>query len=123
MCFLMRRQPPTSTRTYSLYPYSTYFRSFMNYCYILFSNKLNRFYTGASHNDLNERILKHNDHSYGNHRFTAKANDWELFLSIECESFAEARRIELHIKKMKSSNYIRNLKKYQEIIEKLKSSV
>ena len=93
----------------------------MNYCYIIFSKKLDRFYIGACHDDLYSRIQKHNDHSYGNHRFTAKANDWGLFLSIECETFSIARRIELHIKRMKSSNYIRNLKKYSELIEKLKN--
>ncbi len=48
----------------------------MNYCYIIFSKKLDRFYIGACHDDLYSRIQKHNDHSYGNHRFTAKANDW-----------------------------------------------
>ncbi|MDV3309873.1 MAG: GIY-YIG nuclease family protein [Cyclobacteriaceae bacterium] len=48
------------------------------YCYILFSNSLNRFYTGISR-ELNERILKHNDHSYGNNRFTAKANAGNCF--------------------------------------------
>jgi len=93
----------------------------MNCCYIIFSKKLNRFYTGTCHDDLDSRIQKHNDHSYGNHRFTAKANDWKLFLSIECETFAMARNIELHIKRMKSSQYIRNLKKYSELVEKLKN--
>ena len=93
----------------------------MNYCYILYSPKLNRFYTGICQSDLKERIQKHNDHSYGNHRFTAKTSDWELFLSIECKTFAMARRLELHIKKMKSSKYIGNLKRYPELVEKLKN--
>jgi len=68
-------------------------------CYIIFSKKLNRFYTGVTQSDLDERILKHNDGSYGDHRFTAKANDWALFLSIECESFKQATSIEKHVKK------------------------
>ncbi len=52
-------------------------------CYILFSQKLNRFYIGATQDSLEDRIKKHNTRSYGNHRFTAKADDWELFLSID----------------------------------------
>jgi putative endonuclease len=91
-------------------------------CYIIFSKKLNRFYIGVVHDDLNERINKHNDGSYGDHRFTAKATDWELFLVIETESFKQALTIEKHIKSMKSAVYIRNLSKYPEMIEKLKNS-
>jgi putative endonuclease len=90
-------------------------------CYIIFSSTLNRFYIGALQEDLLERIKKHNDHSYGEHRFTAQASDWELFLFIECPSYAMAVRIERHIKDMKSSTYIKNLKKYPEMIEKLKA--
>ncbi|RAI85645.1 GIY-YIG nuclease family protein, partial [Algoriphagus yeomjeoni] len=59
---------------------------------------------------LESRILKHNQHLHGNHRFTAKASDWELFLQLGAESFAHARRMELTIKKMKSSKYIKELK-------------
>lgn len=70
-------------------------------CYIIFSKK-------------------HNDGSYGDHRFTAKANDWELFICIECDSFKLATAIERHIKKMKSSTYIKNLKLYPEMIDKVK---
>ncbi|MBA3900956.1 MAG: GIY-YIG nuclease family protein [Bacteroidetes bacterium] len=92
----------------------------MAYCYILFSEKLNRFYTGACQTDINERIQKHNDHSYGNHRYTAKASDWDLFLLIDCQSYPQAINIERHIKKMKSSAYIKNLKTFPDIIEKLK---
>ena len=92
----------------------------MSFCYIIYSKKLNRFYTGACQNDLIERIKKHNNHSYGPHRFTALANDWELFFSIECSSFSMARKIEIHIKMMKSSKYIRNLKKYPELVQNLK---
>jgi putative endonuclease len=92
----------------------------MNHSYILYSKKLDRFYIGACHSDLHDRIAKHNDHAYGAHRYTAKANDWGLYLSIECHTFAMARRIELHIKKMKSSAYIKRLAEYPCIIEQLK---
>ena len=52
--------------------------------------------------------------------FTKIAEDWELFLKIECKDIFEARKIERHIKKMKSKKYLENLKKYPEIIKKLK---
>jgi putative endonuclease len=70
---------------------------------------------------LDERISKHNDGSYGNHRFTTKANEWELFICIECETFKQATSIEKQIKKMKSSVYIKNLKLYPDMIKKLKN--
>ena len=80
---------------------------------------MNRFYTGVTQESLEERIIKHNDHSYGNHRFTAKADDWELFLLLKVDEYSHAVRIEKKIKKMKSSKYIQNLKKYPELVEKL----
>ncbi len=69
---------------------------------------------------MNIRIEKHNSHEYGEHRFTAKTEDWKLFLSIECSSYSQAMRIEKQIKRMKSSIYIHNLLKYPEMILKLK---
>jgi putative endonuclease len=88
-------------------------------CYILHSNKLNKFYIGVTQDDIVSRIKKHNDSSYGNHRFTAKATDWELFLFIDCLDYSQALRIERKIKSMKSSVYIRNLVAYPELVEKL----
>ncbi|MCF8358973.1 MAG: GIY-YIG nuclease family protein, partial [Prolixibacteraceae bacterium] len=41
------------------------------FAYILFSEKLNRFYVGSTHESIEQRLEKHNQHSYGNHRFTA----------------------------------------------------
>ncbi len=93
----------------------------MNCCYILFSEKLNRFYIGACHDDLIIRIEKHNSHDYGSHRYTAKAGDWILFLKIECQTYSEAIRIEKYIKSMKSSTYIKNLRSYPEMVAKLKT--
>ena len=89
-------------------------------CYILFSNKLGRFYVGATQDVLSERIRKHNAHEYGAHRYTAKADDWELFFDIECSTYPLAVRIEKHIKKMKSRGFIHNLKRYPELVERLK---
>lgn len=92
----------------------------MNSCYIIFSKKLNRFYIGVCQDDLLERLKRHNEHSYGLHRFTAKAIDWELFLNIECDSYSQSIKIERHIKNMKSKAYIKNLLLFPEIIAKLK---
>ncbi|MDA3818702.1 MAG: hypothetical protein PF486_15070, partial [Prolixibacteraceae bacterium] len=59
----------------------------------------------------NKRLEKHNNHSYGNHRFTAKANDWVVFLIIEARDYPHAIiRIERKIKAMKNRKYIQNLK-------------
>ena len=88
-------------------------------CYILYSKKLSRFYIGACQDSLEDRIKKHNDHTYGNHRFTAAANDWSLFLRIGVMDYAHAIRLERKIKTMKSSKYIQNLKKYPELIQKI----
>jgi len=52
-------------------------------------------------------------------KYTSKADDWELFLTIDCKIKQQATNIESHIKKMKSKVYIQNLKKYPEMIEKL----
>lgn len=82
----------------------------MSLCYILYSPNLGKFYTGITSESLDSRLDKHNKKTYGNHRFTANASDWELFLKIDSDSYAHARRIEIRIKKMKSTKFIRELK-------------
>ena len=89
-------------------------------CYIIFSEKLNRFYIGATQDDPKNRIAKHNNHTYGKHKYTAKASDWKLFIAIEAEDYPHATRIERFIKKQKSAVYIRNLIKYPELVQKIK---
>jgi putative endonuclease len=85
--------------------------------YILFSNRINRFYTGSCLN-LNERLDQHKNRVFPD-SFTSVADDWELFLSFENLEYNHARAIELRIKKMKSSKYIRNLKLHEELRNKL----
>ena len=77
---------------------------------------------GATQDDIDTRIDKHNQKTYGNHRYTAIAADWELFLFIPTKDYAQAIRIERKVKSMKSSIYIRNLAQYPEMIQKLLSS-
>ena len=91
----------------------------MNCCYILYSEKLDVFYTGATHDPIDHRIEKHNLHTYGKDKFTATTNDWKLYLSIPCDSFKQALAIEKHIKQMKRRKYLENLKQYPEMIQKL----
>ena len=65
--------------------------------YILFSKKLNRFYTGSC-KDLSQRLDQHKKKVFED-CFTAKADDWEVFLSIDELAPKSARLIESHIKK------------------------
>ncbi|MEN2282583.1 GIY-YIG nuclease family protein [Algoriphagus sp. SE2] len=89
------------------------------FVYILFSESLNRFYTGLTTLKVEERLENHLHKKYAGSNFTQKANDWTLFHSIKCKSFSQARNIELHVKRMKSSSYIKNLKLYPELQQKL----
>ena len=91
-------------------------------CYIIFSEKLNRFYIGATQNGMENRLAAHNSAEYGKSHFTSTANDWTLFLFIPTSDFAKAIRMERKIKSMKSVNYIYNLKKYPEMVDKLLTS-
>ena len=85
--------------------------------YILYSKKLSRFYTGSC-KDLAYRLNQHINKEYIR-SFTAKADDWELYFFKDDLSYQHARLIESHIKKMRSSKFKENIKKYPEIIEKL----
>ena len=85
------------------------------FVYILFSSSLDRFYIGSTRSSPEERLLKHNQKYYGNHKFTSIADDWILYHQIHCSGFSQARKIEDHLKKMKSKIFIKNLKKFPEI--------
>jgi putative endonuclease len=82
--------------------------------YILYSSSLNRYYIGSC-KDLLSRI---DDHfvKYFPDAYTSKGNDWILFFKIDN---SQARKIELHIKRMKSQTYVRNLKEYPELVVKI----
>ena len=89
------------------------------FVYILFSEKLNRFYTGVTTIELDERLENHLLKKYNKLNFTQKAEDWIIYHFLECDNFSLARKIELHIKRMKSKIYISNLKKYPDLGLKL----
>ncbi len=86
--------------------------------YILYSDKLDRFYTGST-SGFDVRMGFHNKPEA--RKYTAKANDWVLFDKIDCENKTQALAIEKHIKSMKSKIYLKNLKLYPEMKEKLKT--
>lgn len=84
--------------------------------YILRSNALNKFYIGSCVN-LQKRLVHHKNNLFPN-SFTKQANDWTIFLEIPNLEYNQARKIEQHIKRMKSAKFIQNLKTYPELIEK-----
>ncbi|MBZ4187989.1 GIY-YIG nuclease family protein [Niabella beijingensis] len=95
----------------------------MAYVYILYSPAAKRFYIGSCL-ELSDRLNEHRDKKHAG-SFTARYSDWELYFTIADLSYLQARKVEQHIKKMKSRKYIENLVLYPEIamglIERYKS--
>ena len=89
----------------------------MAYVYIIYSKKVDKYYTGSCL-DLSERLMHHNNHIFDD-SYTRISDDWELYFSFSGLAYQQARKIEQHIKRMKSRQYIENLKKYPEIVNKL----
>jgi len=85
--------------------------------YILYSSSIDSYYIGSCL-DISERLIAHNTHKY-NRGYTKRATDWNIYFLKEDLEYEVARKIESHVKRMKSRIYIENLKKYPEIIEKL----
>ena len=88
----------------------------MHQVYILYSKEIDNFYIGSSSN-LEVRKSFH-DAKKGAF-YTKRASDWEVYFTIDCISKTQSLLIERHVKKMKSVVYIRNLKLYPEMSEKL----
>ena len=90
----------------------------MNHCvYVLFSKKVNSYYIGET-SDLKNRLQWHNSGEFKK-AHTKIANDWNVFFVIHCKDCVQARKIEKHIKAMKSKIYLENLKLHPEISLKL----
>jgi putative endonuclease len=78
------------------------------YCvYILYSDSLDKFYIGSTH-DLALRIHIHNNPHEGR-KFTAKGIPWMLKLRIDCIDKRHAVLIESKIKSIKSRKFIERL--------------
>ncbi len=88
-------------------------------CYVLYSPSRDQYYIGSTHGEFVKRLDQHQTEYYGSNHFTSGTKDWEELLVISCASFSQARKIENHIKRMKSRVYIKNLKAYPEMIIKL----
>ena len=88
-----------------------------HYCYIIYSANLDSYYVGETE-DLQERLKQHCEGFYSQ-SFTKRATDWELFLSVKCKDRVHARKIESHIKRMKTKKYLFHLKTYPEILDRL----
>ncbi|MFH0866629.1 MAG: GIY-YIG nuclease family protein [Bacteroidota bacterium] len=91
----------------------------MAYCYILYSETADKFYIGVTSETPDIRLGKHLNDYYQKSKFTNIANDWKIFWSLECPTLFVAKKIEIHLKKMKSRKYLENLKCYAEIGQKL----
>ena len=85
--------------------------------YILYSKNIDSYYIGSCIN-LKKRIEAHNKGEFSK-AYTKRSNDWIIFFKIENLEYNQARKIEKHIKNMKSRKYLENLKKYNEISQKL----
>ena len=90
-----------------------------HFVYILYSRTIDKFYIGETPN-IDERLKIHNTKEL-NTNYTKSGIPWEIYYSIEVTNRIVARKIETHIKKMKSKTYIKNLKQYPEITLKLMS--
>ena len=77
----------------------------MPYTYILFSEKLNKYYIGACI-DIDRRLYEHN---IGHSKFTSTGIPWLLKYSERFATLQQAKKRELQIKKKKSRNYIESL--------------
>ncbi len=94
----------------------------MSYCcYIIYSKSQNNYYVGYT-SDIKERLVLHNEGHFGNKSYTNRTSDWEVFLEISCEAIEQAIFVEKTIKRMKSRRYIENLKKYPELVNRIKDN-
>ncbi len=71
----------------------------MNYVYILYSLKLNRFYVGFTTISVEERLNKHLSNHNG---YTSRTKDWEIVYTEEFIVKEEAIKREKEIKNWKS---------------------
>ncbi|WP_416188627.1 GIY-YIG nuclease family protein [Proteiniphilum sp.] len=74
--------------------------------YILYSEKLDRYYIGSTGDEIGERLRRHNS----NHRgFTGRANDWIIMYTESFDTKALAGHREREVKKWKSRKLLEKL--------------
>ena len=86
----------------------------MHFVYIIYSEKLDRYYIGETE-DFNRRLIEHNT-SFFKNSFTTITKDWVEFLKICCLDRTEARKLENFIKKMKNRSFIQRLKNEENMV-------
>ena len=86
--------------------------------YVIYSSILDKYYIGSC-TDFSHRLRQHRNKELKG-AFTSKVNDWEIFFKMDDLQYAQARKIERHIKRMKSRKFIEDLIKYPELMTKLK---
>ncbi len=89
----------------------------MHFVYIIKSINNSKFYIGETY-DIEQRLNYHNSIELNNNS-TRTGIPWRIYHIIECKNRTVARKIETHIKEMKSRKYIENLIKYPEISQRL----
>ncbi len=76
----------------------------MYYTYLIFSEKVNRYYVGSSQ-DVEERLRRHNnDHSTS----TKGKGPWKLVTSFPFETRSEAMAFERKIKKRGAGRFLKD---------------
>jgi len=78
----------------------------MAYSYIIYSKQLDRYYVGATKDDLSQRVRRHNTKHKG---YTGKASDWSLVHAEPWHSLELALQREQEIKGWKSRKRIERL--------------
>jgi putative endonuclease len=78
----------------------------MCFCYILFSPTVNKYYIGATCDNLEERLRKHNSNHKG---FTSNTSDWVIVYFEKFEDKDGAFNREKEIKDWKSRVRIEKL--------------
>ena len=81
----------------------------MAYVYIIYSGSTDKYYIGSTTEIIETRIERHNNGYYQN-KYTESVKPWSLYYLIPGETIVQARRIETHVKSMKSRRDIENLK-------------
>ena len=78
-----------------------------NIVYIIYSKSLELYYIGETES-RDERLKQHNTNYYAG-SYSSKAKDWDYVWVISTKNRNEARKIETHLKAMKSRKYIHKL--------------
>jgi len=74
--------------------------------YILYSDRIDKYYIGYTGDSLDERVRRHNSNHKG---FTGKTDDWKIVFSEKFQTKKEAYAFERKIKSWKSRSKILQL--------------